>query len=99
MSYFLVAFFPEEKRKFGYYVLPILWDDMLIDRVDPLMDKQSRKLMINSVHAEPGAPDDKEVVSKIGEKIEQLGEFLGAKEVIYTAHVPAVWRNSPGQRL
>jgi len=87
-------FLPEKKRKFGYYVLPILWGERLIGRVDPLMDKQGEKLLINSVHAEPGAPEDGEVASKIGEKIGQLAEFLGAKEVVYTARVPAAWKGS-----
>ncbi len=58
------------------------------------MDKRKEKLVINSVHAEPGAPSDVEVSSKIAEKIEQLGEFLGAKEVAYTARVPKAWKNS-----
>jgi len=50
--------------------------------------------VINSVHAERGAPADREVASKIGETIERLAEFLGAKEVVYTARVPTAWRNS-----
>jgi uncharacterized protein YcaQ len=58
------------------------------------MDRENRKLMISSVHAEPYAPDDKEVSSKIDEKILQLGEFLGAKEVAYTSGVPKEWKNS-----
>jgi len=66
----------------------------LIGRIDPILEKSKETLMINSVHAEPGAPDDKEAASKIGEKIEHLAEFLGAKEVVYTARVPAAWKNS-----
>jgi uncharacterized protein len=85
-------FLPQNKRKYGYYVLPILWGERLIGRVDPLMDRRNGKLLINSVHAEPGAPGDKEAASKIGEKIEQMAEFLGAKEVSYSARVPAAWK-------
>jgi uncharacterized protein YcaQ len=50
--------------------------------------------LVNSVHAERSAPGDKEVSSKIGQTIQQLAEFLGAKEVVYTARVPAPWKNS-----
>ncbi|MGH8649897.1 MAG: DNA glycosylase AlkZ-like family protein, partial [Burkholderiales bacterium] len=78
----------------GYYVLPLLWGDRFIGRVDPRMDRRNEKLLINSVHAERGAPVDKEVSSKIGEAIERLAEFLGAKEVVYTARIPTAWRNS-----
>jgi uncharacterized protein YcaQ len=93
-DYHLEMFFPQSKRKFGYYVLPILWGDRLIGRIDPVIESSKDRLLINSVHAEPGAPSDKEVASKIREKIARLGEFLGAKEVAYTARVPAVWKSS-----
>jgi len=75
-------------------VLPILWGDTFIGRVDPAMDRRNEKLLINSIHAEPGAPSDQEASLEIGETIEHLAEFLGAKEVVYTARVPKAWRNS-----
>lgn len=87
-------FLPQSKRKFGTYVLPILWGDRFIGRVDPQMDRGNEKLLIHSVHAEPGAPGGKEIALKIRETIEKLAEFLGAKEVVYTARVPKAWRNS-----
>ena len=87
-------FLPKNKRKFGTNVPPILWGDRFIGRVDPQMDRKNEKLLINSVHAEPGAPTGKEVSSKIAERIDDLAEFLGAKEVDYTARVPKAWRNS-----
>ncbi len=58
------------------------------------MDKTTGKLLVNSVHAEPGAPTDKEISSEIGETIERLGGFLGAKEIVYSARVPKAWRSS-----
>ena len=87
-------FLPKNKRKFGTYVLPILWGDRFIGRVDPKMDRENERLVVNSIHAEPGATKDKEVALKIRETIENLAEFLGAKEVEYTARVPEHWRNS-----
>jgi uncharacterized protein len=93
-DYHLEMFFPQNKRKFGYYVLPILWGDRLIGRIDPVMEKDSKRLMINSVHAEPSAPGGKEVASKIGDAIQRLAKFLGAMEVVYSSRVPAAWRSS-----
>jgi uncharacterized protein YcaQ len=86
-------FLPENKRKFGYYLLPILWGDRLIGRVDPLTERSKDRLLINSVHAEPKAPCD-EVAPKIADAIQRLAEFLGAKEVAYSSRVPAAWRSS-----
>jgi len=34
------------------------------------------------------------VASKIRETVQELAEFLGANDAVYTARVPAGWRNS-----
>jgi len=87
-------FLPKAKRRFGSFVLPILWGERFIGRVDPRMDRESEKLLINSIHAERGAPGDREAASKIAETIQRLAGFLGAKEVVYTAKVPTAWKDS-----
>lgn len=87
-------FLPESKRKFGTFVHPILWGDQLIGRVDLRMDRENESLNVVSVHAEPGAPGGQEVSSKIAETLEQLGEFVEAKEVVYPARVPTAWQSA-----
>ncbi len=87
-------FLPENKRKFGTFVHPILYGDKLIGRADLLKDKASGKLLVKSAHAEPGAPSDKQLASNIGEMMEDFAEFVGAKEVAYTSRVPKVWKSS-----
>jgi uncharacterized protein len=93
-EYVREQFLPKEKRRFGTYVLPILWGERLIGRIDPRLDKAAGELVINSVHAEPAAPRDREVASRIGETIDRLAAFLGAGRVTYTARVPAIWKSS-----
>src|SRR2546427_8628682 len=73
-------FLPKNKRKFGTYVLPILWGDRFIGRVDPRMDRPNEKLLINSVHAEPGAPAGKGASLGFGGPIGNLPDFFGAKK-------------------
>jgi uncharacterized protein YcaQ len=87
-------FLPKEKRKFGTFVLPILWGDSLIGRTDLRTDRENEKLLVNSVHAQRGAPSDKETSLKIAETIRDFADFLGAKEVEYTTRVPAAWKTS-----
>ncbi len=83
---------PESKRKYGYYVLPILYGDRFIGRVDPLMDRKNEKLLINAVHVEPKAPKNKNVAEEIRDTIGALARFLGAKEVVYSKRIPGSWR-------
>lgn len=85
-------FLPREKRRFGTYVMPILWGDSLIGRLDPVMDKENQRLIINSVHAESGESAPEEAAPEIAGKVEQFADFLGATEVVYTRRVPAPWR-------
>lgn len=92
-DYTIEIYTPPNKRKYGYYVLPILYGDKFIGRLDPLMDRKNERLFIKSVHAEPDAPKDKDVSREIRESAEQLSEFLGAKEVVYSRKVPRYWQS------
>ena len=92
-DYTIEIYTPQNKRKYGYYVLPILYGDKFIGRLDPLMDRKSERLFIKAVHAEPAAPKDKDVSREIRESVEHLSEFLGAKEVVYSRKVPKYWQS------
>ena len=93
-DYVREQFLPKEKRKHGTYVLPILWGENFVGRIDPRLDKESGTLYINAVHAEPGAPTDREVSEAIGEAISRLATFVGARRVVYTPRVPSGWKRS-----
>lgn len=90
--YRLEIYLPREKRQFGYYVLPILHGHTLIGRIDPLYDRESRRLLINAVHAEVGAPDD--AGEAVGEAIAELGAWLGAEEIRFAEVLPRAWRQA-----
>lgn len=87
-------FVPKSRRKFGTYLLPILWGDRLIGRVDSQLDRTEQRLLVHSVHAERGAPTDRETSAEIGQAIAGLAEFLGAREVVYSTRVPRPWKAS-----
>jgi len=93
-SYAREQFLPREKRRYGTYVLPLLWGSTIIGRIDPAMDRRNERLIINAVHAEPGASADRAPALEIRETIERFASFLGAREVAYTSHVPAAWASS-----
>jgi uncharacterized protein YcaQ len=86
----LEIYVPKSKRRFGYFVLPILRGERLIGRIDPLMDRKSGVLHLNAVHAELDAPAS--AGPAIARSIQELGGWLGAAEIAYSRRKPAMWR-------
>jgi uncharacterized protein YcaQ len=83
---------PQAKRKFGYYVLPILHGDQLIGRLDPELDRAQAQLTVNAVYAEPAAPKTRKVAQAVARAVEDLGAFLGARKIVYNkTKVPDAW--------
>ena len=79
--YRLEIYVPKAKRKYGYFVLPFLHGHELVGRIDPLFDRKTGVLTVNAVHWEPGAP--KEARPALKTAVAQLGEWLGAADVVY----------------
>jgi len=91
-DYTIEIYTPKEKRKYGYYVLPILHGDQLIGRIDPAMDRANNRLVVNQVYAERAAPKSRRVGKTVERAIESLAEFLGAQDIVYKKKLPAKWK-------
>ena len=90
--YRIEIYTPKEKRKHGFFVLPILDGDRIVGRIDPAMDRQREELRVNAVYLEPGAPKERAMPRRIADAVADLGSFLGAKKVVYSSRVPDEWR-------
>jgi uncharacterized protein YcaQ len=78
-DYRLEIYVPEGKRRWGYYVLPILHGDRLVARIDAKADRKAGVLRVPALHIERGATKDDEVVARA--EIDQLREWLGLAKV------------------
>lgn len=67
---------PKEKRRYGYFVLPILHGDDLVGRVDPVFDRKTGVLEVQGVWWEEGK---KEV--PLEKPLERLAAFVGAESI------------------
>ena len=71
-----------EKRKFGYYTLPILWGDRLVARMDAALDRTSMTLIIKGLWFEDDAlKRNAAFADALANGTERLAAFVGATEV------------------
>jgi uncharacterized protein YcaQ len=90
-SHRLEIYTPKPKRRWGYFVLPILDGDRLVARVDLAMDRKRGVLVAPAVHAEPGVPRGARLPKAIRRELERLAAWRGATDIEVQA-APDAWR-------
>ena len=89
-SHRLEIYTPKAKRRWGYFVLPILHHDRLIGRADLAIDRKASRLVAHAIHREPDAPRGKAVAKAIRRELERLATWQGAGDLELRA-VPEAW--------
>jgi hypothetical protein len=68
---------PVPKRKYGYYVLPMLYGDRLIGRIEPKADRKAKTLTVRNIWFEPGVRQTKKLSRQIDKAVLRLAKFNG----------------------
>ena len=89
-SHRLEIYTPKAKRRWGYFVLPILHEDRLIGRADLAVDRRRERLVAHAIHREPDAPRGKTVARAIRRELERLAKWQGAGD-LELREVPGAW--------
>ncbi|MCU0494330.1 MAG: winged helix DNA-binding domain-containing protein [Chloroflexaceae bacterium] len=77
---------PEDKRKFGYYALPVLWGDRLVARFDSKLDRTSNRFVILGLWLEDAAlGSDEAFAAALARGFARFVSFLGASSLDATA--------------
>jgi uncharacterized protein len=84
-DYLWEVYVPEPKRRWGYYVLPILFGDRFVGRIEPRLDRRAQVLNVLGIWFEPGfAPmEETGFAPALAEALEAYRCFVGATRVVW----------------
>jgi hypothetical protein len=85
------GFFKPEKRRWGYYVLPILFGDRFVGRIEPRIDRERRRVEVLGVWWEDGSAPKRAdgFVDAMRDALGAYVRFAGAESLEWAPHLSA----------
>lgn len=80
-DYMWEIYTPEAKRKYGYYVLPLLHGDSFIGRVEAVTDRKAHTLTVKNIWYEDGVKQTKTQKTAIDACIQRFAAFNACEHV------------------
>jgi hypothetical protein len=81
-DYAFECYVPKHKRNHGYFVLPILFGENLVGRLDPKAERLNRTLVIRSLSIEPAFIGLDSLVSGLDRALGEFARFNGCAKVV-----------------
>jgi len=81
LDYIWEVYKPQTQRKYGYYVLPVLYGDRFVARFDPAFDKLTRQFTIANWWWEPGVQPDGAMEQALIACFQAFLQYLNADRV------------------
>ena len=82
-DYTIEIFVPEPKRKFGYYVFPLMEGDAIIGRIDMKADRKADALVVKALWLEPKVRPYKGRIARLEAELERQRRFAGVSSLAY----------------
>jgi uncharacterized protein YcaQ len=73
---------PAPQRRFGYYVLPFLWRDRIVGRVDLKSERKEGALVVKALHLEPGVRSSGALDDALDRALDRLRRIVGIERVV-----------------
>lgn len=84
-DYLWEVYVPEAKRRWGYYVLPILFGDRMVGRIEPRLDRKAKALRILGIWFEPAFEplETDGFLPALQRALTAYAGFVGAAKVVW----------------
>jgi uncharacterized protein YcaQ len=76
------CYLPKGDRDHGYFVLPILFGEEFVGRLDPKADRASKTLVVRRLAIEPGRADDDRLLAELTAALRRFARFNGCVSVV-----------------
>jgi hypothetical protein len=78
-EFYLEMYKPKDKRRWGYFALPVLHHDQLVGKVDATADRKTSLLQVHAVHHDVRFTRD--ITAAVHAELEALAQWLGLDDV------------------
>lgn len=82
-DYIWEIYMPKEKRKYGYYVLPILYGTRFIGRIEAIANRKSKTLEVKNIYLEENIKQTLKLKEKMHSSITRLMKFNNLEIIDY----------------
>jgi Uncharacterized protein conserved in bacteria len=72
---------PVHKRKYGYYVLPLLYGESFIGRVEVIAERKTRMLVVKNIWYEAGVKHTKKLQTDLHDCFRRFASFNGCEKI------------------
>lgn len=80
-DYTIEVFVPEKKRRYGYYVMPILEGESLIGRADLKVSRDEKRMEVKGLWSEPNVIFDRHRKNAVDAAVAELSDFACSAQV------------------
>ncbi|MGZ4357826.1 MAG: DNA glycosylase AlkZ-like family protein [Gaiellaceae bacterium] len=74
-EYYLEMYKPKDKRRWGYFALPVLHDDQLVGKLDAIVDRKAKVLRVDAIHED--VRFTRAITKAVNAEIDALAAWLG----------------------
>lgn len=81
-------FVPPAKRKWGYYIYPLLEGDRFVGRVELKGDRKAGQLIVHNIWQEPKVRWSSKRQGKLEAELQRFGRLAGLNEIVWKCAMP-----------
>jgi uncharacterized protein YcaQ len=81
-NYLIECYVPEAKRNYGYFTLPVIYNEQFVARFDPKAERKTKTFFIKSIHFEKDFIPDEKFNILFASKLKSFAKFNGCEKII-----------------